>query len=323
MGSKITSLTAASSVASTDVLPVVADPSGTPVTKKVTVAALLAALTIDPTVQGLRLSLATGTSVTTTDQTSKSTLYFTPHKSGAIALYDGSKWVVRVTAEISLALTITSGKNYDVFAYWTGSAVALELSAAWTDDTTRADALTTQDGVPVKSGALTRRHVGTIRASGTDTTEDSVSKRFVWNRDNQVPRKLKITDTTNSWTWATAGWQVARGQAGNAFGYVSGDAAAVLECRAYHFCDESTGGTSNGATGVGVDSTSANSADLYGAYAPPTASGVGHVSAFYSGYPGLGYHLISWLEYGSTNARFYGDNGASHLQSGMLGSIAA
>ncbi len=129
--------------------------------------------------RGLRLTLTTAVPVTAADVTGAGTIYLTPFRSGAIALWDGKSWVVRTTAEVSLALTITSGKNYDVFAYWSGSAVVLELSAAWTNDTLRADAITTQNGVQVKTGALTRRLVGTIRASGTNTTEDSYLKRFV------------------------------------------------------------------------------------------------------------------------------------------------
>ena len=118
------------------------------------------------TIQNFRLTTETGVSVSTSDRIAQSTLYFTPHAGNQIALYNGTSWSVYVSAEISLALTgLTSGKNYDVFAYWTGSAVALELSTAWTSDTARATALVRQDGIWAKSGTLTRRYVGTIRAT--------------------------------------------------------------------------------------------------------------------------------------------------------------
>ena len=114
---------------------------------------------------GGRLTLTSGTPVTTADVTGAGTLYYTPYVNGQIALYDGSStWTVYTFTERSLALTVTSGKNYDVFAYNNSGTVTLELSAAWTNDTTRADALTTQNGVTVKSGATTRRWLGTIRA---------------------------------------------------------------------------------------------------------------------------------------------------------------
>ena len=106
---------------------------------------------------GGRLTLTSGTPVTTSDVTGAGTLYYTPYTSGQIALYSGSAWVVYTFTERSLSLTLTSGKNYDVFLYDNSGTLTLELSAAWTNDTTRADALTTQDGVYVKSGATTRR----------------------------------------------------------------------------------------------------------------------------------------------------------------------
>ena len=66
-------------------------------------------------------------------------------------------------SKVDLTTTITSSLT----------AVSLELSASWTNDTTRSDAVTTQDSVVVKSGATTRVHIGTIRTTSTTTTEDS------------------------------------------------------------------------------------------------------------------------------------------------------
>ncbi len=119
------------------------------------------------------------------------TLYFTPYKGNRIGLYSGSTWGIRSFSEISLALsTLTSGKNYDVFVYDNSGTPALELSAAWSDDTTRTDALTIQDGIRVKSSDATRRYVGTIRATASDSTEDGRTKRFVLNYYNRFPEKL-------------------------------------------------------------------------------------------------------------------------------------
>jgi hypothetical protein len=163
--------------------------------------------TVQPSQIDHRLTTESGVSVSTSDRTGQSTLYLTPYKGTHVSLYDGSAWQDRTTAEISLALSgLTSGKNYDVFAYYTGSAVALELSAAWASDTARTDALTTQDGVAVKSGALTRRWVGTIRTTGTTTTEDSQAKRFVWNAANQASRTLYAYNNT-SHSYGTAAFR--------------------------------------------------------------------------------------------------------------------
>jgi hypothetical protein len=163
--------------------------------------------TVQPSQIDHRLTTESGVAVSTSDRTSQSTLYLTPYKGTHVSLYDGSAWQDRTTGEVSLALSgLTSGKNYDVFAYYTGSAVALELSAAWASDSARTDALTTQDGVAVKSGALTRRWVGTIRTTSTTTTEDSQAKQFIWNAANQVYRTLYAYNNT-SHSYGTAAFR--------------------------------------------------------------------------------------------------------------------
>lgn len=104
------------------------------------------------------------------------------------------------TGKVDLTATITA----------TLHGVSLELSAAWTTDTARADALGTQDGVSVKSGAATRLWIGTLRASGTNTTEDSLGgtsaggKRFLYNAYNQVWRDLVNLIDPGSHTYNSA-----------------------------------------------------------------------------------------------------------------------
>ncbi len=144
-----------------------------------------------------RLTLTSGTPVTTSDVTAAGTLYFTPYKGNQIGLYDGSGWDLYAFSELSLALTgYTADKNYDIWAYDNSGTVTLD-STVWTDDTTRATALTTQDGVYVKSGATTRRYLGTIRITGTTgQTEDSLTKRFVWNYYNRVGRPMAYSAYT-------------------------------------------------------------------------------------------------------------------------------
>ena len=117
-----------------------------------------------------------------------STIYLTPFTSGTIDLYDGSKWVSLTSGEVSLALSsLTSGKNYDVFAYDSSGTLTLELHG-WVSNTWRATQLVRQDGIWCKTGALTRRYVGTIRTTGTNTTEDTPEQQFVWNAYNRVFR---------------------------------------------------------------------------------------------------------------------------------------
>jgi len=139
-----------------------------------------------------RLTLETGVALSVSDQSAKATLYFTPYKGNLIGLYDGSAgWNIFTFSEISITLAgLTANKNYDVWVYDDGGTMKLEV-LVWTNDTTRATALAIQDGIYVKTGATTRRYVGTIRINATGgQCEDTDIQRFVWNFYNQLEKRL-------------------------------------------------------------------------------------------------------------------------------------
>ena len=272
-------------------------------------------------VNGLRPTLTTGTPITTADVIGASTLFVTPMFSNQIALYTGGAWSVLSTPEISLALTITNGKNYDYFAYNNSGTVTLEQSAAWATDTTRTDALAQQDGVWVKAADHTRRFLGTLRATGTNTTEDSVLNRLLYSFYNQQPRKLLVQDSTTSWSYATEAWRQARGNGANQWTYVTGMPWEMLWAEVIA-CESNSSSAHNMSVGVGVDSTTVNSADLYGS-GGQTAAGL-PTKATYSGTPGIGFHTIAWLEWGSTGGQFYGNvNSLGSQIAGMSGRVMA
>ena len=157
-----------------------------------------------------RLTLESNVPVSTADQTSKTAVYFTPYNGDKISIYNGTSWATYTFSQLTLNFgTLTSGKNYDVFIYNNSGTLTLELSAAWTSDTARSEALTLTNGIYVKSSANTRRYLGTIRTTSTTTTEDSVSKRFVWNLDNPVDRPIYKTNTTQHTPGAgtATGWR--------------------------------------------------------------------------------------------------------------------
>jgi hypothetical protein len=137
-------------------------------------ARILAAAPICNSVQDFRLTLQSGVAIPTTDSLAATTLYLTPYKGNSIALYSGTAWNVRTSAEMSISLAnYVANTNYDLFVYSNSGAPTLE-SCAWTNNTTRATALALQDGVLSKSGATTRRYVGTIRTTSvTGQCEDS------------------------------------------------------------------------------------------------------------------------------------------------------
>ena len=120
---------------------------------------------------GGRLTLTTAVPITTSDVTGAGTIFYTPHINDEIGISDGVDFAIQTFTEISLVLSIITDKNYDVFIFDNVGTLTLELSAKWTTDTTRADALSRLHGVFVKDSAKTRRYLGTIRGSGANVTE--------------------------------------------------------------------------------------------------------------------------------------------------------
>lgn len=284
---------------------------------------------LNPAICDGRLTTETGVPVSTSDRTSQSTIYFTPYNGDRIAVYDGTRWELYTFTERSLTLSsLTSGKNYDVFIYDNSGTLTLELSAAWTNDTTRADALTTQDGIYVKSGATTRRYLGTIRTTSTTTTEDSGGgtssqvggKRFVWNLYNQVRGSLAVIDATDSWTYNTTSWRQMNGASGNKVEWVCGIGSGSVEVRSFLNVNASGGGY--GWHGIGIDTTTDGTQAHIGLYNAGASAISVPSPASYSGSPGIGYHYAAWVEKGglATFTR-YGDNGGTDDQSGLNATV--
>lgn len=271
------------------------------------------------TLNGLRLTLTSQTPVTTANVASSSTVYLTPYLHGYISLWDGQEWVPRLVGEVSKTLgTLTNAKNYDVYAYWTGESVDLEF-VAWSSDLARVADLERKHGVRVKPGDPTRRFVGTFRTTSTTTTADSFTKRFLWNADNQVDRVMIVNESTSSWDYTTASWRLVRGSSANSVEYVMGE-NEILDAQALN-SHATTSGAVDAGGGIGIDSSSGNSANTHGGATATLNERKPTVSRFL-GYPGMGYHVVNWIEYGGANVRFYGPAAAT-VKTGLIGRILA
>lgn len=144
-----------------------------------------------------RLTLTSGSPVTTGDVTGATSVYFSPYVGNRVSLYDGTNWNLFTFSELTLALgTVTSGLPYDVFIYNNSGTPTLE-ALAWSSGTARATALALQNGVYVKSGTTTRRYLGTFYTTSTTATEDSAKNRYLWNYYNRVNRALQNTFTAD------------------------------------------------------------------------------------------------------------------------------
>lgn len=318
---KISALPAATSANTTDEIPV--NQSGT--TRKLTVSQLLSggggsSSSVYSVANG-RLTTESTVPVSSSDRTSQGTIYFTPYQGNQIGLYTGSAWTVATFSELSLALSsLTSGKNYDVFVDYNSGTPTLRLSAAWTDDTTRTDAIALQDGIYVKSGTATYRLVGTIRTTSTTTTEDSKTKRFVWNLYNRRPRPMYRTETATSWSYNTASYRQANSNTANQLEVVSGLLEDLIDVRVDASCF-SDGFAGYPKVGVGVNSTTTSSALSFTTMTTSNNYSI-DICCHYQGIPRAGYSYFAWLELGAnvgTGTTWYGAPSGTAINSGQTG----
>lgn len=284
-----------------------------------------------PCSSDFRLSLTTGVFITTSDITTASTLYWVPGGGAHASFYSGGSWVDWNGFELSLALSgLTADRLYDVFVDYTAGSPVLEL-VIWTNDTTRATALGSQDSCPVQSGDTDSIYVGTIRTIATNATADSGGgvtsqvggKRFVWNFYNRVRRPLALFDGTNSWNYSTATWRQANGTAGNKVEFIIGIAEDPVDMFLSAY-GQTTDLTVQALAALALDSTTVPTALIRsGGQANATNTGiqVTHPSRIDT-IPSIGYHYIAWLEKGNgnTTVTWYGDAGATDdVASAMTG----
>lgn len=282
-----------------------------------------------------RLTLTSGTPVTTGDVTGATSIYFTPYKGNRLTLWTGSKWVIDQFGEITIALgTLTSGLPYDLFAYDNAGAVAFDAPLAWTNGTSRATALAWSNGMLVKSGDLTRRYIGTFYTTSTTATEDSVLKRFLFNFCNRAPRIMAVAESSSGWSVNQNGtWRQANGNTANRVQGVIGWPDSILDLSGHTLASGSTGGEGFN-VGIGEDSTTAVPANCFGMVG---VTPLGTISTNYTyaqaccryvGVPAAGYHAWNWLENTDNDTTsFFGTRAASagnsQIRNGLVGYLEA
>ena len=252
---------------------------------------------VNSSLVGGRLTLESGVSISSTDQTAKTTLYYTPHIHSSIGLYNTTTlvWVPYTFTERSLALgTLSSGFNYDVFIYSNAGTLTLAASV-WTSDSARATAISLQDGVYVKTSDKSYRYLGTFRTTATTTTEDSEAKRFVYNVNNQVPRhSLGVLGYVNdnaavTFTLSSLNtWVALNGGVGNKCEWVNG---LTSTCMLVGESFGVAGAAGYVIIGIGIDSTT--NGDFIVLQSDNTATATFGRGASKAYVFTLGYHFIS------------------------------
>lgn len=267
----------------------------------------------------VRLSLTSGTPVTTSDVTAATSVYVEPYKGYECAFYDGSaQWTLLTFTEITISVPGTTSTIYDVFCRNNAGAVACDTTA-WTNDTTRATALTTQNGVLVKSGDTTRRYIGSFRTTTVSgQTEDSATKRYVYSYYNRVRRALLRQESTTTWTYTATTWRQANGSTSNQVDLLQGFAESVLDLFLDTAVENGTAAVNVG-IGIGEDSTSTPLDGGTGGYSQtPGSSAFVQMHYGLTKVPAVGRHFYAWLEWsaatGSTTWVGNGGNtGQTHV----------
>jgi hypothetical protein len=139
---------------------------------------------------GGRLSLLLDTPITTADISGSSAdkIYLNAYQSNWILLYDTSlsTWIRRSFSAPYIAPPSAISQAFDIFAYWTGSAVALETVNWNSTNTARVTNIERLNGIWVKVGNNTRLYLGSGCTVASAQTENSGAKRFLWNFYNPV-----------------------------------------------------------------------------------------------------------------------------------------
>jgi hypothetical protein len=296
---------------------------------------------------GGRLTLTSGTPVTTGDVTGATTVYYTPHQGNIVSLYDGDTWIPYIFSELSQATSDTSkspaavanNSNYDIFVWNDSGTLRATRGPLWTSDTARGTGAGTTElelfegryvnKVDISNGPVARKglYVGTIRSDGSAQINDSLAKRHVWNNYNRVSRPMRnATETADSWTYSTATIRQANANSANQLDCVIGVNEETVDVRVASSSSDSSANQEHQAL-IGLDSTSAMATGCIKSFGRSQVSGqiVGHF-AFWNGLPGIGRHTITWLEYANTSGTgtWYGDAGsASRVQSGIEGTVRA
>lgn len=201
-----------------------------------------------------RLTLTDGVPVMSADVTSAATIYYEPYVGSFVPIYDATEgtWSYHDIGDgLSLALDSdtghvnyqASGFNFDLWAFNDGGTLRLGTGQAWTNDTTRAQAIERVNGLWVNSADMSvvrygsasgdtaavaakeATLLGTMRASADGRCEmtfkpspaagGTANKLFLCNAYNRVALGAMCRDSTDSWTYTTDTFRKANNSSSN------------------------------------------------------------------------------------------------------------
>lgn len=291
---------------------------------------------------GGRLTLTTLTPVLTADTLAAGTIYYTPFNGDQVPIFDGTGFVVRTFAELTLTLNNpnhVAANIYDIFVFDNAGTVTLGSGVAWATATTRGvgagttqlarinGILTNAVAIVLRNGANTYNvavnratYLGTFYTTATAQTEmrfnggvtaGAPASLCLYNQYNGTRAAFRIADNTDSVASGGANWRSWMNNALNRVRFVIGEQNDSVFLN-FNFSSRIANNQFS-LPGIGLDAINALAADCYNSwhYISGVEAGVsihGNGVAHYSGMPGLGYHFLQLLEY-STAMFIFGDAG--------------
>jgi hypothetical protein len=279
--------------------------------------------------------------------TGATTLYYTPMIGRYVPIYDGTRFVnTDIATELSNITTnsatgkagpaaVANSSVYDLFVWSDSGTVRLTRGPAWSSDTSRGTGAGTSEieqiqGVWVNKVAITNGPaadrgtlVGSVRSNGSAQLTDSKAFRWVSNIYNAVLRPMQVLET-GTWNYTTATYRQANGSAANQLDFLQSLPGNTLVARVMSNASNTTA-SSGTYMSVGIDidtiNTTAIANNITFLQSSYLAGAVVGLSAFFSGFPGMGRHVAIWKEYSSASGTctWYGYTGI--VQSGILGEI--
>jgi hypothetical protein len=311
-----------------------------------------------------RLTLTASVATPISDVAGATSVYYIPAGVGlSVPHWDGTD-VQDLSISTGLALSLDSssghagyhqsGKNFDLFVFDDGGTVRLGSGPTWnagavagsdiargtgagsTDLESFAGLVVNKNDIALRFGsssgdvaAVTARqatYVGSFRSTADGQATDTRARRLLFNAYNLRLMAIGVRDVSNAWTYSTNVFRQARGDASNKVeilaGLIGGAVTLSLNAIASFSSINQYAGI-----GIGLDSTTTHAIE--------SQNGVGftgntddfptiNLKASYSGYPGLGYHYLAWLESGAGagTQTWYGTNGdTSSFKTGMTGTM--
>ena len=178
-------------------------------------------------------------------------------------------------------------------------------------------------GIIHKSGAQTHRYLGTVYLYGSGLFRDADWSRGIWNLYNQRRRTLLAPMTGAYWTYNSA--TVRASNANSTLNHMRCDWIQGISDQEINLVFRQQvgfSGTGYGWCGIGIDSTSSDSAQINNSFYVSTDSRWATIQSEYRGFPGIGYHYGQCLENspGGVTLYYYAIDGGNY-QGGMMGSI--